>query len=404
MPNFQYDALTTRGKSVRGTVDADTARDAREKLRRQDVRVTRMLRIESATKRDAGERRFRLERRISPGTLAIFTRQLATLLRSGIHLSESLGALIEQVADRQIDLILRDIREKIVSGTGLAEAMSFHPLMFSDIYVNMVRAGEASGNLDTVLIRLAEYLQKQASLRGKIRNALTYPIVMVTVGLGVVTFLMSYVVPKITKILTSRKQALPWTTETLMLISDFFKNYWWMALIALLAAMVALRLFIGTEKGRFIYDTVLLRVPVIGNLFRKQAVSRFTITFSALLRSGLPALEALSIVSRVVNNSVMKRVLDKVSERIIEGTDIASPLKSSKIFPPMVAYMIAVGEQSGQLEEILDRISVAYEEEIDLSVQQLTSLIEPVIIILLAVVVGFIIMAVLMPLLQFNKV
>lgn len=406
MPIFQYQALTVQGKNVKGTIDADTPRDAREQLRKQQVRVTKIDRVDAGKKRSAQggvKAEFKLERKISGRNLAILTRQLSTLLNSGIHLAEALSALIEQVGERRTEVVLRDVREKIVSGASLADAMAFHPSVFSDLYVNMVRAGEAAGNLDEVLLRLADFLQKQASLRGKISAAMTYPAIMMLVGVGVVIFLMSYVVPRITEILEGRDQQLPLPTVVLMGISDAFQNYWWLMLALLLAAMVSLRIFTATPKGKFYFDIFLIKTPIIGQMFKKQAISRFTTTLSTLLKSGLPALDALNIVARVVNNSVLTQVIERVAERIVEGTDISTPLKKSPIFPPMVAYMIAVGEQSGQLEEILDRISVAYDEEIDLAIQRMTSAIEPIIIVLLAVVVGFIIMAVLLPLLQFNN-
>ncbi len=408
MPIFQYEALNLKGKNIKGTIDADTDRDAREKLRRREMRVTSMRQVDASGRRKvkegtSGNTFFQLERKISLRNLAILTRQLSTLIASGIHLAQAISALIEQVGERRTEMVLRDIREKIVSGSNLADAMAQHPSVFSDLYVNMVRAGEASGNLDDVLMRLAEYLQKQAGMRGKISAALTYPAIMVLVGIGVVIFLMSYVVPKITQILESREEALPAPTEILMFVSDIFSQWWWLFLVLLLVAMIQIRVFAATERGKHFLDVVLLSTPLIGPLFKKQAISRFSITFSTLLKSGLPALDALKIVSRVVNNTVLTKVITRVGERIVEGADISTPLKQSKIFPPMVAYMIAVGEQSGQLEEILDRISEAYDEEIDLSIQKLTSAIEPIIIVFLAVVVGFIIMAVLLPLLQLNS-
>lgn len=403
MPIFQYRAIDLKGGNKKGTIDADTARDARERLRRLELRVTEISQVEAAKKKDAKSSQWKLERKVNLRDLAVLTRQLSTLIRSGVHLSEALSVLVDQVEERRTELILRDVREKIVSGSGLAEALSFHPSHFSDLYINMVRAGEASGNLDEVLNRLSEYLQSQASLKGKIITALTYPAVMVFVGFGVVVFLMSYVVPQITEILLEREQVLPAPTAILISISDFFKHYWWMALIGLLVGLVSLRIFAGTEKGRLTIDTVMLRLPILGPLFKKQAIARFTVTFSTLLKSGLPALEALNIVSRVVNNALLTKVLEQVGERIVEGADISTPLRRSKIFPPMVAYMVAVGEQSGQLEEVLDRIAETYEEEIDLAIQRMTSLAEPLIIVFLAVVVGFIIMAVLLPLLQFNN-
>ncbi len=403
MPIYQYEAIDTRGRSKKGTVDADTPRDAREKLRRQDIRVVEMKRLDASGKKGEKKSYFKFERRVNVRELAILTRQFSTLLGSGVHLSEALNVLVEQIQERHTEVVFRDLREKIVAGSGLADALSFHPSYFSDLYINMVRAGEASGNLDEILARLADYLQKQANLKGKLAAAMTYPAVMVFVGFGVVVFLMSYVVPRITKILSKKGDALPAPTEILMTISELFKQYWWGGLIGALALAIFLRVSMSTEKGRLWFDSTLLRIPVVGTLFQKSAISRFTVTLSTLLKSGLPALDALNIVSKVVNNSLLSRTITQVADRILEGADIATPLRNSRMFPPMVGYMIAVGEQSGELENILDRISETYEEEIDLAVQRLTALVEPVIIVGLAVVVGFIIMAVLLPLLQFDS-
>ncbi len=311
---------------------------------------------------------------------------------------------MEQATDRDMEKMLRNVKEDITGGSSLAEALARHPRYFNDLYVNMVRAGEASGNLDEVLARIANYIQKQASTRGKVAAAVTYPIVMVTVGTAVVIFLMSYVVPKITTILEQRRQPKPMITEMLITISNFFRDYWVVLLVGFIGALFVIKGIIATERGRLKYDTWLLKLPIFGPLFSKQAISRFAITFSTLLRSGLPALDSLKIVALVVNNARLKQVIQDIHGRIVEGADIATPIKRSKVFPPMIGYMVAVGEQSGQLEEILDRISESYEEEIDLTIQRLTSLIEPVIIIGLAVVVGFIIAAVMLPLLDFSNI
>jgi len=335
--------------------------------------------------------------------LAVFTRQFSTLLKSGIQLADALKALVEQCVDRNMEQVLRAIKEEITAGNNLAEAMAKHPRYFNDLYVNMVRAGEASGHLDVVLVRVADYLQKQASLKGKIISAITYPIIMVVVGLAVVIFLMTFVVPKITRILTDRGQPLPWMTEVLMVISDLTKSYWFLILIALGVGLIGLKAALATEGGRLKWDSMLLRIPIFGSLFAKQAISRFALTFSTLLKSGLPALDSLKIVSLIVNNARLTTVINDIHTRIIEGADIATPIRRSKVFPPMVGYMVSVGEQSGQLEDILDRIAESYEEELDLTIQRLTAMIEPVIIVLLAVVVGFIIAAVLLPLLDFSS-
>ncbi len=426
MPIFEYKAITSSGKSRKGIVDADTPRDARSKLRGDHMHVTEMWEVvdkkKSKKKGKSAEKNVRKSRKpgkktggllsmeielfqptISTRDLATFTRQFSTLLRSGIQLADALNALVEQCSSPHLERVLRNVKEEITSGNNLAEAMAKHPRFFSDLYVNMVKAGEASGRLDLVLLRIADYLQKQASLKGKVLAAITYPAIMVVVGLAVVIFLMSYVVPKITEILEERGGELPFITEVMKGISDFTAAYWIYMLVVTIIGGLVLKGLIGTDAGRLKFDTILLRLPLFGNLFSKQAISRFALTFSTLLKSGLPALDSLKIVALVVNNARLTQVINDIHTRIIEGADIATPIKKSKVFPPMVGYMVSVGEQSGQLEEILDRIAESYEEELDLSIQRLTSLIEPIIIILLAVVVGFIIAAVLLPLLDFSS-
>ena len=424
MPIFEYKALTSSGKTKKGIVDADTARDARSKLRSDHMHVTEMWEVagKKSKKDKSVAKKTRslptkkgkpggllskeielFQPKISTRDLATFTRQFSTLLRSGIQLADALNALVEQCADPHLERVLRNVKEEITSGNNLAEAMAKHPRFFSDLYVNMVRAGEASGHLDVVLTRIADYLQKQASLKGKVLAAITYPAIMVVVGMAVVIFLMSYVVPRITQILKDRGQPLPFITEILMTASDFTKAYWIYVLLAMVIGGFFLKSLIGTDAGRLKFDSLLLRLPIFGTLFSKQAISRFALTFSTLLKSGLPALDSLKIVALVVNNAKLTQVINNIHARIIEGADIATPIRKSKVFPPMVGYMVSVGEQSGQLEEILDRIAESYEEELDLTIQRLTSMIEPIIIILLAVVVGFIIAAVLLPLLDFSS-
>ena len=442
MPIFEYRALTAAGKQKKGMIDADTARDARTKLRQDHMHVTDMWEVsgKKAAKppkvrkkkkgeedvagevTETGSKRSRavatkprggllsmeinvswLQKRVNVRDLAAFTRQFSTLLKSGIQLADALNALVEQCDDKDMEQVLRSIKEEITAGNNLAEAMAKHPRYFNDLYVNMVKAGEASGHLDVVLVRVADYLQKQATLKGKVISAITYPCIMVFVGLAVVIFLMTFVVPKITRILKDRGQPLPWMTEVLMTISDITKNYWLLLLIGLGVGLAALKAMLATEAGRLRWDTMLLKIPIFGTLFAKQAISRFASTFSTLLNSGLPALESLKIVSLVVNNARLTQVINDIHGRIIEGADIATPIRRSSVFPPMVGYMVSVGEQTGQLEEILDRIAEAYEEELDMTIQRLTAMIEPIIIVLLAVVVGFIIAAVLLPLLDFSS-
>jgi len=405
MPIFQYVALTEKGVQRKGMIDADSPREARQKLRTERLYVTEIRELGEKKPKGEGLRREitlpRLSfRRLGVRELAIVTRQLATLLKSGLPLSEALNAMVDQATDATTERIFRDLREKIASGSPLAEALAKHPRNFNDLYVNMVRAGEASGNLDIVLMRLAEYLQRQASLRSKVASALFYPVILIFLGTAVVIFLMSYVVPKITAVLLQRGNVLPAPTQILIGVTRFIQNYWWLLLGGAVGVVVLYRLFVATNQGRLLVDTYKLKIPLIGPVIKKQAVARFANTLSTLLKSGLPALDSLRIVGQVVNNALLTKVIDEIHSRILEGADIATPVKRSGVFPPGIGYMIAVGEQSGQLEEVLDHIADAYEEEVNLTIQRLTTVMEPVILIVLAGIVLLIILAVLLPLVQ----
>ncbi|HET6203961.1 MAG TPA: type II secretion system inner membrane protein GspF [Planctomycetota bacterium] len=408
MPVYEYEAFTPSGEKRVGILDADTPRDARFKLRRDNVHVVGLRPVEK-------ERRRRLRLRLGGGrglvqsrrTLeetATVTRQLATLLAAGIPLTETLRAVIEQASSRRLEATFRDLREKVTQGSMFADALALHPDYFSELYVNMVRAGEASGNIDIVLSRLSDFIASQRRLREKVSAALTYPVVMLIIGTLVVTVLMTFVVPQITKMIASAGQVLPLPTKALILVSEFLYRFWWVLALAVAAVSWSVNAVYRTEKGRLAIDTFLLRIPVVGELLRKQAVARFTTTFSTLLKSGIPVTRCLEIAPSILNNRVLSNVLAEVRERIVEGADIATPLKRSGAFPPLVGYMIAVGEQSGQLEQMLDKVAAAYDEEIDVATQKLTSLIEPILIVLLAVIVGFIVLSIIWPILQIGKV
>jgi type II secretory pathway component PulF len=267
----------------------------------------------------------------------------------------------------------------------------------------MVKAGEASGHVDQVLFRIADYLQKQNKLKNKVVSALMYPLIMVGVGIIVVTVLMTFVVPKIIKLVRMKGDELPTPTKILIAVSDFLRGYWSLLFAAIVGVFVLLGAVRRTKNGRFATDQMMLSAPIFGDLFKKQAVSRFAITMATLLKSGVPVLEALKIVTTIVNNSVVESVLNDVHDRIVEGQDIATPIKKSGLFPPTVGYMIAVGEQSGRLEEILDKLAEAYDEEIEVATQRMTALIEPILILGMSVVVTFIILSVLLPMLQLSN-
>lgn len=404
MPIFEYRAIGTDGQTTTGIVDADTAKEARTQLRNKRVHVTDIREVEDVSKEEKKSRLFGFLRKKHREEIALVTRQLATMLKAGIPLAQSLTALVEQAGNQDVEMILRDVREKVTQGSGLAEALAFHPQYFSELYVNMVRAGEASGNLDVILTRLADYGQKQNRLRGKVKAALAYPMVLLVFGLLVVFVLTTFVVPRILEVLGSARgdATLPLPTQILQATSEFLQGWWWFVLLSVFAIYLLYRFLMRDERYRLARDRMLLALPLFGDLLKKQAVGRFAVTLSTLLKSGIPALQALAIVKNILENRVLKQVVQDVHDRIIEGADIATPMKKSGIFPPVVGYMVSIGEQSGQLEEILDRIAESYDEEIDLTVQKLTSMMEPILIIFLAGGVGFIVVAILLPILQIS--
>jgi general secretion pathway protein F len=405
MPVYDYKALTEKGSETRGVIDADSAKEAREKLRQKRMHVTEMTEARSRQGRQKSTARLKFEfpkLRRAPGAsdVPMVTRQLATLLRAGIPLTEAVTVLIDQIENRNLERTFRQIKEDIASGVTTTDAFARHPQYFNALYINMVKAGEASGSLDEILKRLADFLQKQSKTKGKVTAALVYPIAMCVIGVLVVIFLMKFVVPKVVGTILDRGIEPPLPTEILMTVSGFVASYWWALILGGVLGLALYQAWVSTPKGRLVRDTYLLKLPIFGILFKKQSVSRFTTTFAILLKSGVPALEALRILREIVDNALMSKTLVDVHDRILEGADIATPLRKSGVFPPVIGYMIAVGEQSGQLEEILEKISEAYDEEIDVTVQKVTALIEPVVIIIMAVVVGFIVLAVVLPLVE----
>jgi general secretion pathway protein F len=296
--------------------------------------------------------------------------------------------------------MFRRIRERITQGASLGDALGDHPDMFSDMYVNMVRAGEATGRVDQVLSRLADFLQRSRALQRKIVSALTYPVMMILLGIVVVSILMTVVVPKITTMLEDTGQELPLPTKILMDISDLFANYWWAGCLILAAISAIVERYYKSKQGQLAIDRTLLRVPLLGDLLRKAAVARFAHTLATLLESGVSAVQSLEITEKVVGNRVISDATRHIRTRILEGTDIATPLKASGAFPAVVGYMVSVGEKSGELEQMLDRVAESYDEEIEVVTERFTTVLEPVMIVCLATVVGFIVYSIVLPILQ----
>jgi general secretion pathway protein F len=405
MPVYTYKALKDDGGADAGVIDADSPKDARLKLKGRRLHVTDLRTVGGEEKAGIDRKRRRLWLRRRPEQIAMITRQVATLLGSGIPMIGALSAVIDQVEYRDLKASLMAVREKVSQGGTLSDALAEHPVYFGELFVNMVRAGEAGGNLDKVLFRVADYLHSQNRTRAKVMAALTYPIIMVLIGTGVVAVLLTYVVPKIMEVIQKQgKAALPLPTEILLALSGFLGRYWWL-LLAIAAGVAALYAQAKqTKAGRLWIDTQKLRIPALGNLIKKASISRFAMTFATLLESGLPVLEAMGVVRKVVDNELLADTLDTIRQKIAEGADIATPLKQSKVFPPVVGYMISVGEESGRLEELLKKTAEAYDEEVEVAAQKMTALLEPLMIVFMAVVVGFIVLAILLPILQMSNI
>lgn len=410
MPVYAYKGLNQGGRNVSGIIDADNPKGARLKLRRSGVFPTELTEEQrrgsvaaSASSTFANVNIGQYFERVKPSDLALTTRQLATLVGAGLPLVDCLSALIEQVETARLKRILSHVREQVTEGGTLADALKQHPRIFSDLYVSMVRAGEASGALDVVLLRLADYTEEYSQLRDKVQSALTYPILMAVVSSAILFFLLSFVVPRITKIFTETRAELPIMTKILLGISTFMQDYWWVFVAVLGFAFVAVRLSLRTPAGRLRYDRYILAVPYFGKLLKKVALARFARTLSTLLTSGIGLLQSLDIVKNVVNNTVLSQAIEDARNSIREGQSIAPPLKKSGLFPSMLIHMIAVGERSGELEQMLAKAADTYDNEVDASIASLTSIMQPVMTLIMGAVVLFIVLAILLPIFTLNE-
>jgi len=406
MPVYAYKGVTQAGRNTRGFVDADSARSARAKLRRDGVFLTDLS--ESAAEQqgatsDAKSLNVSFDlsrfRRIAPLDLALATRQLSTLIGAGVPLVEALSALAEQVETARLKGVIGKIRDRVNEGSTLGDAMA-QAGTFSDLYVGMVHAGEAGGALEQVLARLAEYLESEVRLRNKVGSILIYPSVMFGFALIVVGVLVTVVLPQITELLASLNQPLPFYTRAIIEMARFMKSYWWAVAAALLAVAILIRAVLRTQAGRASVDRMKLRLPVVGRTVRLLAISRFTRTLSTLLAGGLPIVRALDTAKHVANNVVLGAAIDAARDSVTEGQSLAQPLRASGEFPPIVVHMVEVGERSGELEAMLEKVAQTYEDQVETSVTRLTALLEPMLILLMVGIVMFIIAATLVPLLQ----
>ncbi|MBW1860302.1 MAG: type II secretion system inner membrane protein GspF [Deltaproteobacteria bacterium] len=405
MPVYEYTALDGSGKSVNGIIDADSPVAARQRLRGSGVFPVEVKETTSKPKdlRSGPVSVSSLLQRVKPGEISIATRQLATLLGAGVPLVASLEGIVSQITNPVLKKILAEIKESVNEGNSLAFALADYPKVFSGVYVNMVRAGEASGSLDVVLDRLADLGEHQHALRGRFKAALAYPVFMFFVGTLVLFFLVTFVIPKITPVFEEMHQTLPVPTVLLINASNFFKSFWWVILIAATIGAIALGRLKKTPKGQYVWDEAKLRMPIFGPVNRKIALARFARTLGSLLQGGVPLISALQIVRNVANNVLIADVIDVAIEEIQAGKDLAGPLGQSRWFPSIVIQMIAVGEQSGELETMLGKIADTYERDVAAQIMAMTSMLEPVMILIMGLIVLFIVVSILLPIFEMNQ-
>jgi general secretion pathway protein F len=404
---YEYKGLNTAGAGVAGIIDADNAKAARSKLRKKGVFPTDVHAQKGAARGSGLNREIDIARffeRVSATDVAAMTGQMSTLVGAGIPIVESLTALIDQVEKPKLERILRDVREKVNQGATLAEALGDHTDVFSPLYINMVGAGEQSGSLETVLRRLTEYTENQVALRGRVVTALTYPALMGGVSGLIIIGLFVGVIPRIRRVFDSMDTALPALTQFVMAISDFLLAYWLVLIILGAAGLVWFRHWIKTPEGQTKWHGILLKLPVLGNVTRKIAVSRFCRTMSTLLDSGVPILTAIAIVKTVVGNDIIAEAIASAGRNIAEGQSIAAPLKESGQFPPLVTHMINIGEKTGELEPMLGKVADAYDQEVERTLEGLTSILEPVMIVVMGGIVAVVALSILLPMLNMSAI
>ncbi|MCK6479063.1 MAG: type II secretion system F family protein [Planctomycetaceae bacterium] len=400
MAKFKFNAKSAAGRTESGVINARTEEEALAELRKRQL-------SNITIKVDKGG--FGLKPGASTEDIVIFTRQLATMIGAGIPLMEAMEILHAQSANPRFAMVLDRVVEDIRAGSDLSAAMGKYPTVFSNIYLAMIRAGEVSGQIDEILVRLAGYMEEAQKLKSEIKSAMTYPVVSICMITGITLFLMVYIVPQFGVIFgqitdkNGNPLELPGITKVTLGISDFILNKWWVMLLGIIGFAFALKTYKKTDRGAYQWDWLMLKMPVFGQLFSKVALSRFSKTFATLIKSGVPILGALEIVSATSGNRVIMEAVDGARDSVREGNTLAEPLGRSPVFPPMVVKMIAIGERSGALESLLEKISIFYDEQVEASVKALTSLIEPIMIGIMGVMVGGIVLAVFYPILKLQS-
>ena len=405
MPVYEYTALDINGKTISGVIDADNPRTARQKLRASNNFPFEIKEVHdtAALKKPKSFSMMGFFSRISPYDVSMMTKQLSTLVGAGLPLVSAMDALISQIRSQAFKKILAKIKDSIVEGNSFARSLSLFPGTFSPLYVNMVNAGESSGALDIVLDRLSDITEKQQALKSRIRAAMAYPILMSFIGILVLFLLLTFIVPNITSIFSDMHQTLPTPTLILIKISNILKSYWWMICIIAAGVLLILNRIRKTVKGRYFFDKTILSLPRFGLLAKKTAVARFARTLGSLLENGVSMLPALEIVKNIADNVLIAEAVETASREVGKGQGLGVALAESKIFPELSIQMIQVGEHSGKLEAMLNKIADVYENEVENSIMAMTSLLEPVMILVMAVIVGFIVLSICLPIFEMSE-
>jgi type IV pilus assembly protein PilC len=395
MPVFSYTFRDAHGGIQKGTADAESEEILRRRFEEQGFTITelQMIRAKSAKVKTYG--------RVKLGHLAVFCRQFSTMVDAGVSLVRCLDVLGQQTQDVKLKKILVDIGERVESGESLSRSMQRHPKTFSNLFIGLIRAGEVGGVLEESLQRLSHFLEKDVELRRKVKSAMTYPVLVAVMASGIVGFIVTWFIPQWAAILTDlglKANDLPAPTKFLIDVSNIVVHYWWMVLISLAVIIFAYRMFVSTRFGRRVADRVKLKIPVFGKLHHKICLARFSRTMGTLLTSGVPILQAMETVASTVGNTIMSDALMEARARIREGDRIGDPLEESRLFPPMVVHMIGVGEESGSLDFMLQKIADFYESEVEAALASLTAAIEPIMIVTLGFIVGFIVISCFLPL------
>ncbi len=398
MPKFQYETRV-RGKKQTGEIEAENERAAINLLAKKNIRVQTVQLKKSWTEVEL----FESKQKITEKDVVLFTRQFSTMIDAGLPMVQCLDIFAKQAENKTFADIIRDIKTNIEVGSNLSDALRKHPDTFDSLYCNMIEAGESGGTLDVILQRLAGYIEKALALKAKVKSAMVYPGVIVSVAFLVVAFLMVFVIPSFAAMFEKGGAELPWPTAVVMDVSNFFRFSWYYMIAGAVAFVFIFKKIYATEKGRYEIDKYSLKAPVFGPLLRKVAVAKFTRTLATLISGGVPIIEGLNICARIAGNKIIEIAIFKTIEAIKEGETIAAPLERQNVFPPMVVQMIDVGEASGALDAMLEKIADFYDEEVDNAVEAMTSLLEPMLMVFLGVIIGFIVVAMYLPIFKMGE-